>query len=175
MRENFERFQYFNFETDFLENENLFQKTEALRLKTYHFHTKLQYQKPMLRQMEWWLQNGLFKNSGFLPVTTLFFWKFYFSLWTSYKEMICCTNYPNAHICAFCKSWSINRRWFSLWLSLIMDLRIYNHLQIIDEAYEHYERLRIQWRFILAIAIICSRLRLWAGYFIYFKFTLVFF
>ena len=25
--ENFERFQYFNFETDFLENENLFQKT----------------------------------------------------------------------------------------------------------------------------------------------------
>ena len=25
--ENFKRFQYFNFETDFLENENLFQKT----------------------------------------------------------------------------------------------------------------------------------------------------
>ena len=25
---NFERFQYFNFKTDFLENENLFQKTE---------------------------------------------------------------------------------------------------------------------------------------------------
>ena len=33
MRENFERFQYFNFETDFLENENLFQKTEALSAK----------------------------------------------------------------------------------------------------------------------------------------------
>ena len=27
--ENFKRFQYFNFETDFLENENLFQKTGA--------------------------------------------------------------------------------------------------------------------------------------------------
>ena len=26
-RENFKRFQYFNFETDFLENVNLFQKT----------------------------------------------------------------------------------------------------------------------------------------------------
>ena len=26
---NFKRFQYFNFETDFLENENLFQKTEV--------------------------------------------------------------------------------------------------------------------------------------------------
>ena len=27
--ENFERFQYFNFEIDFLENENLFQKTRV--------------------------------------------------------------------------------------------------------------------------------------------------
>ena len=43
--ENFERFQYFNFKTDFLENENL-------RLKMHHFHTKLPYQKPMLRQIE---------------------------------------------------------------------------------------------------------------------------
>ena len=33
MRENFERFQYFNFETDFLGNENVFQKTEALSAK----------------------------------------------------------------------------------------------------------------------------------------------
>ena len=29
---NFERFQYFNFETDFLENENLFQKTGVIFL-----------------------------------------------------------------------------------------------------------------------------------------------
>ena len=57
---NFERFQYFNFETDFLENENLFQKTgvpvfklKALKLKTHHFYTKLSYQNPMLRQIEW--------------------------------------------------------------------------------------------------------------------------
>ena len=38
---NFERFQYLNFERDFLESENLFQKTvfqlKALRLKTRHF------------------------------------------------------------------------------------------------------------------------------------------
>ena len=38
--------------------------------------------------------------------TTLFFWKFSFSLRTSYKELICCTNNPNAHICTFCKRWS---------------------------------------------------------------------
>ena len=56
---NFERFQYFNFETDFLENENFFQKLKvpffqwkALRLKTHHFYTKLSYQKPILRQIE---------------------------------------------------------------------------------------------------------------------------
>ena len=37
---------YFNFETNFLENENLFEKTgvlflKPLRLKTHHFHSKL--------------------------------------------------------------------------------------------------------------------------------------
>ena len=48
---NFKRFQHFNFEIDFLENENLFQK--ALKLKALHFHTKLPYQDPRLRQIEW--------------------------------------------------------------------------------------------------------------------------
>ena len=42
--ENFERFRYFNFETDFLENE--------LRSKRHHFHIELSYQKPMSRQIE---------------------------------------------------------------------------------------------------------------------------
>ena len=47
-----------NSETDFLENENLFQKTgvpflKALRLKMRHIYTKLPYQKPVLRQTEW--------------------------------------------------------------------------------------------------------------------------
>ena len=31
---------------------------KALRLKMHHFHTKLPYQKPMLRPIEWWVQNG---------------------------------------------------------------------------------------------------------------------
>ena len=48
----------------------------------------------------------LSQRTGVLPVTTWFFWKFYFSLRTSYKKLICCTNNPNAHICTFCKSWS---------------------------------------------------------------------
>ena len=41
-----------------------------------------------------------------LPVTTLVFWKCCFSLRTSYKKLIQCTNYPNVHIHTFCKCWS---------------------------------------------------------------------
>ena len=37
--------------TFFKKLEYCFLKT--LRLKTYHFHTKLPYQKPMLRQIKW--------------------------------------------------------------------------------------------------------------------------
>ena len=34
------------------------------------------------------------------------FLKICFSLRTSYKQLICCTNNPNAHNCTFCKRWS---------------------------------------------------------------------
>ena len=37
-----------------------------------------------------------------------------------------------------------------------------------------FKTLRIKWRLIFAIAMLFSRLRLWVGYFIYFKFTPVF-
>ena len=36
MSENFKHFQYFSFETDFLENEDLFQKTGALFFSSKH-------------------------------------------------------------------------------------------------------------------------------------------
>ena len=74
--ESLKRFQYLNFETNFLESENLFKKTalqffelKPLRLKIHHFHSKLFCQKPMLRQIEWRLQNGPITESGVLPVT----------------------------------------------------------------------------------------------------------
>ena len=70
-----------------------------------HFHTKLQYQKPMLRQIEWWVQNGPITKNRVLPVTTLPFWKFSFSLRTSCKELIWCTSYTYAHTPAYCKRW----------------------------------------------------------------------
>ena len=89
---NFEYFQYFNLETNFLENENLFQKTkstvfqlETLRLKTHHFHIKVSNQKPMLRRIKWLIQ---ITKKGVLPVTALFFSKFFFSVRTSCKGLI---------------------------------------------------------------------------------------
>ena len=39
-------------------------------LLTQHFHTKMPYQKPMLRQIEWRLQNGPITKNGVLLVTT---------------------------------------------------------------------------------------------------------
>ena len=84
----------------------------VLWLKTHHFHTKLPHQKPMIRQIEWWLQNGPIKKNGDLPVTTLFFWKFCFSLRTSYKELVWCAQNPNVHIRTFCKRWSFIWRYF---------------------------------------------------------------
>ena len=55
-------------------------------MKTHHFHTKLTYQKLMLRQIEWWVQNWPITKNGILPVTALFFRKFCFSLRTFYKS-----------------------------------------------------------------------------------------
>ena len=70
----------------------------------------------MLRQIKWWLQNRTITKNGVLLVTNLLFWKFYFSLITSYEELICCINNPNSHICTFCKHWSFCA--FTLWVSL---------------------------------------------------------
>ena len=76
---NFEPFLYFNFETNFLTNGNTFQKTGAvfrlkvIRLKTQHFHTKLPFEKPMLRQIELGGQNGRITKKGILALITLIF------------------------------------------------------------------------------------------------------
>ena len=51
--------------------------SKALRLKA--LMSKLLCQKPMLRQIEWQLQNGSVTKSGVLPVTTLSFWKLFSS------------------------------------------------------------------------------------------------
>ena len=80
---------------------------KSLRLKTHYFHSKLLSQKPMLRQIEWWLQNGPITKSGVLPVTTLLFWKIFSSFTTSEKELIWCVSDPNVHIRICRKHWSL--------------------------------------------------------------------
>ena len=124
--ENYKRFQYFNFETGFLDskrkpfskNWSTISQLKALRSKTRHFHTKLPCQKSMLRQIEWWLQNGPITKNWVLPATNAVFWKLCFSFRTSYKELIWCTNNPISHICTFCKHWSFIWPCFFLWVSL---------------------------------------------------------
>ena len=79
---------------------------ENSKIENALFPYKTVIQRPMLRQIKWWLQNGPIKKKGVLPVNTLFFWKFCSSIRTSYKGLTCCANDPNAHICTFYKRWS---------------------------------------------------------------------
>ena len=71
MTENFDRFDYFNFDTSFLENKNLTSKTETpfFSWKYYnekrHISIKAARQKPMLRQTEWEYKMDLPQRVGF--------------------------------------------------------------------------------------------------------------
>ena len=71
---------------------------ENIKMESALFPHKLPYQKSILRQIEWWVQNEAITKNGVLPITTLFFWFFCFSLKTSYKELIWCTNHPNTQL-----------------------------------------------------------------------------
>ena len=110
---------------------------------TKNFHTKLACQKPMLRQIEWRVQNGPITKKGVLPATTLFFWKFCFSLKTWYKELIWCTNQMS--IFKFFKGAGILfESAFSLWISLnmlyIFDINLYEMcgFYVFDLIYFNY-------------------------------------
>ena len=72
---------------------------------------KMWFIKKTVKMNGYSLQQDLLRNL----VTNLFFWKFCFSLRTSYKELFCCTNNPNAHVCTFGKRFDGS---FSLWVSL---------------------------------------------------------
>ena len=49
---------------------------------------KIPSQKPMLRQIEWGVQNEPITKNTVLPVSTLIFKNFCFSIKTCYKELI---------------------------------------------------------------------------------------
>ena len=71
---NFECVHYFIFEINFLKNENLFENTGVPFFSSkYYFHKTLPCQKPLLRQIQWEVQNVPITKDKVLPVTTLFF------------------------------------------------------------------------------------------------------
>ena len=74
------------------------------------FNTLTFCQKPMLRQIEWGVQNWPTIKNEVLPVTTFLFRTFCFSLGTLYIELIWCTYHANVHIHTFRKRWN-----FTLW------------------------------------------------------------
>ena len=101
---NFERFQYFNFKTDFLENENLFKKLEyrfsvestKIEIASFLYKTTLSEANSMVNT----------KWTYHIELSTLFYRKFYFSIRTFYKELSWYTDKPNAHIRTFYKELS---------------------------------------------------------------------
>ena len=60
---NFVRFQYFNFETNFLKKKTFFKKleysflVERTKIEMEYFYKKLPFQKAMLRRIEWGVKN----------------------------------------------------------------------------------------------------------------------
>ena len=76
----------------------------------HYFHTKLPYQKPMLRQIKWWVQNRPIKKNEVLPVL---FCQISFQLRTSYwrVEVV-----PTIQISIFARTLLDGA--FSLWVSI---------------------------------------------------------
>ena len=65
----------------FLKNWSIVSELKVLQ---FHFYKKLPCQKPMLRQIEWEVQNGPIRKNGYF-VTDLSFGKFNFIIRTSCK------------------------------------------------------------------------------------------
>ena len=78
------------------------------------------------------------KERSFVSNYFIFLKTFLFSLRTSYKELIWCTNDPNVYIRTFCRSWSFIWRWFFsvgiLFFSILCLTSIYNVYNIRNLA-----------------------------------------
>ena len=129
INENFERFQYFKFETDFLENENLFSKTGVRFFSWKHLdwkriisikncHIRSQCETNRMMNTKWaYHKERSFASNYFI------FLKICFNLKTNYKELIWCTNNPNVHSRTFCKRTGVLFDGaFTLWVSLSITL-----------------------------------------------------
>ena len=119
---------FINFETDFLENRNLFKKleqrflVESTKIENASLPYKTAWSKANVDTNR--MVSTKWTYHKVLPVTSLFFWKFCFSLRNSYKELIWCTNDPNANIRVFVSAGILFDGAFSPWVSLIWLARL---------------------------------------------------
>ena len=104
---NFERFKYFNFAANFLKNPNPFHKldycflVESTKTENATFSCKTALSEVHVKTNSMGSTNGPITKNGVSPVTTLSFRKLFFSLRTSYKELIWCNNHLDVHIHTF--------------------------------------------------------------------------
>ena len=59
---------------------------ESIKIENATLPYKTALSEANIKKIEWRVQNGAITRNGVFSVTTLFFWKFCFSLRTSYKE-----------------------------------------------------------------------------------------
>ena len=85
---------------------------ESIKIKNASFPCKIAIPEANVKTNRTVSTNETITKNAVFPVTTLFFWKFCFSLSTSYKRLISCANNPNAHIHTFYKHWSLIWRCF---------------------------------------------------------------
>ena len=84
-------------------------KTENIILKTTSFPCKAAMSETNVKTNRMGSTKSTYKNNGVLPVTTEFYWKFYFSFRTSIKVLIVLMyQLTKCSIHTFCKRWSFN-------------------------------------------------------------------
>ena len=132
---NFERLQYFNFELDFLENGNLLVETTKIENVSFPYKTVIWDASVKTNTMvstKW----TYCKEQSF-PSNYFIFWKFLFSLITSYRELVWCTNHPNAHICTVCKRWSFI--WWCLFPVSILKVKQPKRKEIVSISFSMFQ------------------------------------
>ena len=102
----------------FWKTKNFFKKlewdflVESNKIESASFPYGSDISEANVKTIEWRVQNGSTTKNRVFPGTTLFFWKFCFSLRTSPNELTWFTNEPNVHIPTFYKCWSFIWRCF---------------------------------------------------------------
>ena len=91
---------------------------EITKIENATFPYKTALSEANVKNNKWEIQNRPITKNWVLTVATSFFRKYYFSLRTSCKVLIWCTNDSIVDVHTFRKCWSLFEGAFSLWVSL---------------------------------------------------------